>query len=104
MIDFYKINPQDIIVVADDLDIEIGNYKISKNKRSAGHNGIQNIIDNLKTQDFIRIRIGVETQGGRKARGQISGHKFVLQNFTQEEQNILQNIFEKVCKNFLQKN
>lgn len=93
LIDFYKIAPEDIIVVADDLDIEIGNYKISENTRAAGHNGIQSIIDNIGTQGFTRVRIGVETVGGRSERGEIAGDKFVLQNFTTQELQDVEDLF-----------
>jgi len=85
--------------VADDLDILIGNYKISKNTRAAGHNGIQGIIDNIGTQDFTRIRIGVENAGGRHERGQIPGDKFVLQNFTKNELSTLEDVFGTLIKN-----
>ncbi len=93
LIDFYKIVPEDIIVVADDLDIEIGNYKISEDTRAAGHNGIQSVIDNIGTQDFTRVRIGVETAGGRSERGEIAGDKFVLQNFTPQELQDVEDLF-----------
>ncbi len=84
-IDFYKLTPADILVIHDDLDIEIGAYKISENSRSAGHNGVQNIIDNLGTQKFKRWRVGIEKVGGRQKRGNISGKDFALQDFTNDE-------------------
>ncbi|MCD6149468.1 aminoacyl-tRNA hydrolase [bacterium] len=85
IMDYYKLTPKNIIVIHDDLDIEIGKYKISANSSSAGHKGVQSIIDNLGTQKFKRIRIGVEKAGGRKNRGKISGNDFVLQDFEEEE-------------------
>ncbi|HIP50157.1 MAG TPA: aminoacyl-tRNA hydrolase [Candidatus Pacebacteria bacterium] len=102
LIDFYKIKPEDIIVIADDLDIEIGKYKISKGTRAAGHNGIQNIIDILGTQNFTRIRIGIESAGGRCERGQIPGDKFVLQRFTDEEIALFQNTIQEILKKLQQ--
>ncbi len=96
LINFYKVNPRNLIVITDDLDIEIGKYKISKNISSAGHNGVQNIIDNVGTQDFVRIRIGIETIGGRHKRGQIPGDKFVLQKFSHDECKILKKILQTV--------
>ncbi len=84
ILDFYKLTPDDIIVIHDDLDISVGSYKISKNASSAGHNGIDSIIEKIGTQDFTRIRIGVEMEAGRQAR-QIPGEDFVLQKFTEEE-------------------
>ena len=98
LIDFYKITPHDIIVVHDDLDIEIGDYKVSTDTRAAGHNGVQNIIDTLGTQDFVRIRIGAEKLGGRSERGKISGEKFVLAQFDDDESTALQNVCEKIMK------
>jgi PTH1 family peptidyl-tRNA hydrolase len=98
LINFYKLEPDDIIVAADDLDIEIGNYKISRNTKAAGHNGIQSIIDNISTQNFTRIRIGIETAGGRKKRGEISGHDFVLQNFSNAEFTTLTKTINKILQ------
>lgn len=84
ILDFYKLTPDDIIVIHDDLDIAVGKYKISKNISSAGHNGIDSIIEKIGTQDFTRVRIGVETEAGRQAR-RVSGEDFVLQKFTEDE-------------------
>lgn len=81
---FYKITPADLVVIHDDLDIEIGNYKIQKDVHSVGHNGVESIINRLGTQDFTRVRVGVEKQGGRKERS-IPGEDFVLQDFTLDE-------------------
>jgi len=71
--DYYKIKPEDIIVIHDDLDIPLGKYKISKGKSSAGHKGVQSIIDLLGTKNFTRIRIGI----GAK---QIPNSKFQIPN------------------------
>lgn len=84
ILSYYKLMPNDLIVIHDDLDIEIGNYKISSDSSAAGHNGVQDIMNKLGTQNFKRIRIGVEAAGGRQNRI-ISGEDFVLQDFTEEE-------------------
>jgi len=96
IMDYYKLTPENIIVIHDDLDIEIGKYKISTGSSSAGHKGVQSIINNLGTQKFKRIRIGVEKIGGRKKRGNISGNKFVLQNFKEEEIKKVKNLAEGI--------
>ena len=85
IIHFYKLSATDIIIAHDDLDIEIGNWKFSEDLSSAGHNGVENIIEKIGTQNFKRVRIGVEAEGGREMRGPISGEKFVLQNFSDDE-------------------
>ena len=59
VIDYYKINIDDILVIYDDMDFEVGKFKLKKNGSSAGHNGIKSIIDNLNTEEFKRLRIGI---------------------------------------------
>ncbi len=71
-----------LTVIHDELDISFGKFKISTNSSSAGHNGVQSIIDYLKTKNFTRLRIGIASD----TRGQIPGDKFVLQRFSPEEE------------------
>lgn len=84
-IDFYKVSPEEITVIHDDLDLPMGTFKISENSGAGGHNGVQSIIDMLGTKEFRRIRIGVEKEEGRESR-QTSGEKFVLQNLSDSEE------------------
>ncbi|MFH1769801.1 MAG: aminoacyl-tRNA hydrolase [Parcubacteria group bacterium] len=58
-LDFYKNTPDKMIVVHDDLDLPFGTVKMSHSSSSAGHNGVESIVDHLKTQEFSRLRIGV---------------------------------------------
>ncbi|MEI6596747.1 MAG: aminoacyl-tRNA hydrolase [bacterium] len=74
-----------LTVIHDDLDIELGKYKISIDSRSAGHKGVQSIIDQLKTKNFKRLRIGIRAPALEK----IPTDKFVLQKFHDEEKNII---------------
>lgn len=57
-----RVNPQDLIVIHDDIDLPFGTVKISKESSSAGHKGVQSIIDALGTKDFTRIRIGIKPE------------------------------------------
>lgn len=59
IVDFYKIDKENILVIYDDMDIEPGQIKIRKKGSSGGHNGIKSIIQMLGTEDFARIRIGI---------------------------------------------
>lgn len=70
-----------LTVIHDDIDIELGKSKTSIDSRSAGHNGVQSIINYLKTKNFKRIRIGIKTE--KLALSKAEG--FVLQKFNQEE-------------------
>ena len=94
IVDYYKIDLENIIVIHDDLDIPIGEYKISKNKNSGGHKGVQSIIDYLGTKDFTRIRIGIMTENKKTPT-----EKFVLERFSREEMEIVERVIEDVVKN-----
>ena len=56
---FYKIMPENILVIYDDMDIETGSINIRKKGNSGSHNGMKSIVENLGTIDFPRIRIGI---------------------------------------------
>jgi PTH1 family peptidyl-tRNA hydrolase len=89
VVDFYKINTNEIIVIHDDMDIKIGEFKIKFNGGSAGHNGIQSII-NYIGKDFYRIRIGIN-------RPQDKNYKdYVLNKFSPEELIEIKNLLPKV--------
>ena len=60
IMDFYKLSTDDIIVIHDDLDITFGSYKISFDSSAAGHNGVINIIEQIGSQKFKRLRVGIE--------------------------------------------
>lgn len=81
---FYKLAPEDILVVHDDLDIDFGQFKISTDSGPAGHNGVQDIIEKIGTKNFKRFRVGIEGAKKRKTRI-IPGDVFVLQDFSSEE-------------------
>ncbi|MCK5490348.1 MAG: aminoacyl-tRNA hydrolase [Candidatus Pacebacteria bacterium] len=89
--DYYKIEPKNIIIIQDDLDIPVGKYKISKNRNSGGHKGIQSIIDHLGTKNFQRVRIGIAVENQKSPT-----EKFVLENFGNEEMEMINEIIEKV--------
>ena len=57
--DFYKVSPEKILVIYDDMDIEPGKIKIRKKGSSGGHNGMKSIIQMIGTEEFPRIRIGI---------------------------------------------
>lgn len=101
LVHFYKLTPLDIVVIHDDLDIASGTYKTTPSSRAAGHNGVQDIIDKLGTQDFFRVRLGI----GRPVEVAgvcIPSHDFVLQKFSAEEMKNLSLLFPKVKDEILQ--
>ena len=86
-----KAKPADVVVVHDDLDIPFGNCKLSFEKDSAGHKGVESVMRALKTKKFFRIRIGTGTRAIDKARDQSDAKRdafvkgFVLKTFTAGE-------------------
>lgn len=95
IISFYKLTPDDITIVHDDLDIDLGKIKISNDSGAAGHNGVQDIIDKIGTQNFKRFRIGIEGEEKRKTRI-IPGDVFVLQDFSDEELKNIKNLAKEI--------
>ena len=100
---FYKIPPANNVVIHDDIDIPLGEIRVSKGSGSAGHKGVESIIQRLGTKDFARIRIGIlpASPGSQASRGGPAEGKpedvenFVLEKFTKEESKIMQRVIEK---------
>jgi len=86
----YKLKADNITVIHDDFDLDLGKMKISKNRGAGGHKGVQSIINELKTKDFIRFRVGIKPK--RKPKDL---DKFVLKKFTETEQKIIEETIEK---------
>ena len=94
LIEYFKIDAEDVIVFHDDLDLEFGKIKAKFGGSSAGHNGISSI-DKFIGKDYSRVRIGIG-----KPKGSINTADYVLQNFDEEEtlgiQKISKNINESI--------
>ncbi|HET9098145.1 MAG TPA: aminoacyl-tRNA hydrolase [Candidatus Saccharimonadales bacterium] len=87
---FYKIHPDNLLVIQDELDVDFGHIRIRNGGGSAGHNGIKSIV-NVIGEDFTRIRIGI----GPKHPPQIKSEDFVLQKFTGAEMDQLPNLLRE---------
>lgn len=97
ILNFYKLNPaQDLLVIGDDADVKIGQVKTQKGKSSAGHKGVQSIINEVGTKDFTRLRIGIDSDDVSYQTLKESGglENLVLKNFTAEEESILLSAFD----------
>lgn len=60
VMNFFKIDKEDLLVIYDDLDMPVGKLRLRKTGSAGGHNGIKNIIAHLNSQDFKRIRVGID--------------------------------------------
>lgn len=87
---YYKIVPEDVLIVHDDLDILLGEYRLQKGRGAAGHHGVESIIKNLKTQGFWRLRIGIDSP----LREEVVDSDFVLLDFSKEEESLILKVFE----------
>ena len=85
-----------LTVIHDDIDLDLGKWKIVSDSRSGGNNGIQSIINYLKTKKFRRLKIGVKNE---LLRNQIPAEKFVLQNFNHEEKELFKKILKEALAN-----
>jgi len=90
---FYKITPQNLIVIYDDISLELGRMRIREKGSAGGHNGIKNIIYMLNTDVFKRIKIGV----GTEELGKIGLSDFVLNKFSEEQLKMFSHTVENAC-------
>lgn len=93
IINFYKIPLDNLWVIHDDLDIKLGEYKIQKGKGPKDHNGLISLYQNLGSNSFWHVRIGVDN---RDPKHKLSGESYVLRNFDQEELLTLNKVIENV--------
>jgi len=91
---FYKLEPKDLYIVHDDLDLPFGQIKYQFGVGPKVHNGINSVEDNLKAKDFWRVRIGIDN---RDPNNRIDGETYVLQDFSEIELILLKKtIFENI--------
>ena len=91
----YKLDANKLIVVHDDLDLPLGKIRIVKNRGSAGHRGVESIIDEIGTKIFVRFRVGINPK--TYALNPKTLNKFVLGKFTNEEEKIVKKIIKKAA-------
>jgi len=100
--DFYKINPSDIWILHDDLDLPLGTLRLSQGGSAAGHNGISSIIEKIGTKNFTRFRLGIAPNGqnifSSLAKKFLPTKNFVLQKFTTGEKEAVQKINQKASE------
>jgi len=90
-LDNYNLEPQEILIVQDDLDLNLGSIRIRFNGKDGGHNGIKSIIQEIQTSNFYRLRIGIG-----KPIDKAETINYVLGEFTEEEWKILSKVLNKM--------
>lgn len=95
-----KIKPENVVVIYDDMDLPIGKIKISFDRGSGGHNGVQSVIDCLKTAEFLRIRVGISPVLPDGTLKKPSGEKavldFLMKGFKDSEISELEKVSKKI--------
>lgn len=91
---YYKIDPIDIMVITDDLDLPIGTIRIRKEGTSGGHNGLDSIIKSLNTDQFTRVRVGI---GRPEDPNDLEAKEFVLSGFNVREKAEIKEVIERTA-------
>lgn len=94
IMDFYKIAPQDILVLHDEVDLPFSSMKLQKARGHGGHNGVRNIHQILGTNDYARLRLGV----GKPLDPRFAVADYVLQNFSGEEMSHMRDYLNMACE------
>ena len=104
IVDWYKINLDQIFIIVDDKDLPLGKIRFRKKGSSGGHNGLKSIIEKLQTHDFNRIRIGIGSPPSNKGIKNFNTISHVLGNISLEEKSILDKVYKRVIESLEQIN
>lgn len=90
---YYKIEPKDILIIHDDSETNLGEIKLVESRSAAGHNGVRSIIDELKTNEFKRLKLGINSEDPSFKNKELGDA--VLENFSKEEEPIVKETIKK---------
>ena len=88
----FNVPPENLMVIHDDLDMEKGRLRIRKTGSSGGHKGVQSIIQDIGTRDFVRLKVGIGREEGLPA------EEFVLRKFGRQEVNIMKDTIQEATE------
>lgn len=98
---YFKIKPEEIIVIHDELDLPLGHIKIRTGGSDAGHHGIESVIKILGTEKFIRVRLGISNWhaiSGEHKHASFNAEKFVVENFLPNEKSKAKAMVKRALK------
>ena len=102
IVDWYKINLDQIFIIVDDKDLPLGKIRFRKKGSSGGHNGLKSIIEKLQTHEYNRIRIGIGSPPSNKEIKNFNTISHVLGNISLEEKLILDKVYNRVIESLEQ--
>jgi PTH1 family peptidyl-tRNA hydrolase len=94
----YKLGPEDLIIIHDDIDLPLGKIRIRQGSSSGGHKGAQSIIDILGSRDFIRIRVGVGRPDVGDEIDEARVIDYVLSDFSKDETGVIDEAIHRVSE------
>ncbi len=89
VMDYYKIDVKDILIVYDDIALDLGRIRFRANGSDGGHNGVKSVIKHVGTKEFDRLKIGIGPQPN------IPSENYVLQNFPKDQLETLKDVLKK---------
>ncbi|HLC90001.1 MAG TPA: aminoacyl-tRNA hydrolase [Patescibacteria group bacterium] len=92
LVNFYKIKPENLWVFHDDIDLPLGKIRISHDASAGGHKGVQSIIEQIGSQDFVRFRLGIQ----KNTPNNLPTETYVLQKIDKEAKVIIDEMIQKV--------
>ena len=104
IVDWYKINLNQLFIIVDDKDLPLGKIRFRKKGSSGGHNGLKSIIERLQTEQFNRIRIGIGSPPSINGTNNFNTISHVLGNISLEEKLILDKVYKRVIESLEQIN
>ena len=104
IVDWYKINLDQIFIIVDDKDLPLGKIRFRKKGSSGGHNGLKSIIEKLQTNNFNRIRIGIGSPPPVNGTNNFNTISHVLGTISQDEKLILDKVYRQVIESLEQLN
>ena len=104
IVDWYKVNLDQIFIIVDDKDLPLGKIRFRKKGSSGGHNGLKSIIEKLQTNNFNRIRIGIGSPPPIDGTNNFNTISHVLGTISQDEKLILDKVYRQVIESLEQLN
>lgn len=103
LLNYYKIDPQDIIVIYDDLDLHLGKMRVRFGGAAGGHKGVESIIEKIGTDKFLRVRLGIGHPHHRgvklkEGKSNLAVEDYVLQNFASNEKSKVRHMLKESAR------
>mgnify|MGYP002626379128 CR=1 FL=1 len=91
IMDYFQIDVEDLLVISDDLDLNVGNFKLKSYGSCGGHNGLRDIENKIGTDNYKRLKIGISKNKATDTKD------YVLGNLSKEDKDVLEKLFKDLC-------